>query len=216
MSRSRSFGTTWRITMKHARSMSSSTSSAVSSSSSSSSRYHLVNANKTPYLRRTEARRADTIVCSILTEARKGWENSNAKSDNYRGQRPAGPRLLWPEDGYLQLVKLTLATAKLSLRHLEASAMAILLSCFVSIWSTLTLLVQQQDGAPVLCKVLMQQFLKVHLEVMGYQVTPRPTLSVTSPIDFARPLSCRLPAVDNLLTPVVSEIFRLKDGHTHV
>jgi len=58
---------TWRTTIKHAR----------SSSSSSSSRCHLVNANKTPYLRRTEARkgrderiealRADTItiVCSV-------------------------------------------------------------------------------------------------------------------------------------------------------
>jgi len=41
------------------------------------------------------------------------------------------------------------------------------------------------------------------------------TSSVTSPIDSVRTLSYRLPIVTNFLYPVVSEIFSLKNGHTH-
>jgi len=51
------------------------------------------------------------MLIKLLTEARNGRENSNAKCDKYGGQRPegplqrsAGPRQLQPEDGYLQLV----------------------------------------------------------------------------------------------------------------
>jgi len=44
------------------------------------------------------------MLIKLLTEARKGRENSSTKCDKYGGQRPAGPRLLWPENGYLQQV----------------------------------------------------------------------------------------------------------------
>ena len=72
---------TWRTTMNHAR----------SSSSSSSSRCHLVNANKTPDLRRTENRSSTKPRSAINTADRgpQGRDNS----------------LFRPEDGYLQLVK---------------------------------------------------------------------------------------------------------------
>ena len=43
----------------------------------------------------------------------------------------------------------------------------------------------------------------------------RVTSSLTSPIDSACAVSHRLPMVTSLLSPVVSEIFGLKDGHTH-
>jgi len=39
------------------------------------------------------------------------------------------------------------------------------------------------------------------------------TSSVTSPIDSARPLSYRLPIVNNSSSAVVSEIFSVKNGH---
>ena len=44
------------------------------------------------------------MLIKLLTEAHKGRENSSAKRDKYGGQRPAGPRQLREEDGYLQLV----------------------------------------------------------------------------------------------------------------
>ena len=47
------------------------------------------------------------MLIKLLTEARKGRENSSAKRDKYGGQRPAGSRQLRPEDGYLQLVHYT-------------------------------------------------------------------------------------------------------------
>ena len=58
---------------------------------------HLANANKTAYRGRENSK-------IRWTEARKGRQNSSPKRDKYGRQRPAGPRQLRPEDGYLQLV----------------------------------------------------------------------------------------------------------------
>jgi len=71
---------TWRITMKHARSISSSSSSSTVSSRSSSSG--------------AVAGATWWMLMKLLTEARMGRENSRAKRDS----------LFRPEDGYLQLV----------------------------------------------------------------------------------------------------------------
>ena len=53
------------------------------------------------------------------------------------------------------------------------------------------------------------------VEVTAMTSSGHVALSVTSPINSARSLSYRLPIVNNLLPPVVSEIFIIKNGHRH-
>jgi len=49
----------------------------------------------------------------------------------------------------------------------------------------------------------------------GHTAQGHVTSSVTSPIDSAHPLSYRLPVVTSRLSPVVSEIFSIENGHRH-
>jgi len=53
------------------------------------------------------------------------------------------------------------------------------------------------------------------VEITAMTPSGHVTSSVTSPIDYARPISHRFPIENNPLSPAVSEIFSAKNGHRH-